>query len=130
MHQKYELGPSLNYFWYKNEKKIFLNFIFAFEPLRFWHTCHSFLLSKFASHMASHVVGSVASFMVLGSDFQDREWQGLVSQGLRIPGSQSPRSQVSWSKGLRVPGLRVLELRVWGSRVSALRSQVLILDYA
>ena len=46
MQQRYELRTMLTYFWHKTEKKISLNFIFVFELLRFWHTCHA--LSKFA----------------------------------------------------------------------------------
>ena len=46
--KEYELKAKLTYFWHKVESKIFLNFIFVFEPLRFRHTCpQSFLLSKF-----------------------------------------------------------------------------------
>ena len=97
MQQKYELGTRLTYFWHKNEKKISLNFIFVFEPLRFRHTCPSFLLSKFASQIKLiKSPGSVAS-----QRFPDvripyprvpvPESQGLGSQGPRIPG---PGSQV------------------------------------
>ena len=99
MQQKYELGTRLTYFWHKNEKKISLNFIFVFEPLRFRHTCPSFLLSKFASQikLIQSVVGSVASLRILGSHFQGPGWQSLVSRGPRVPslGSHGPGSQVS-----------------------------------
>ena len=50
MQQKYEFGTRLTYFWHKNEKKISLNFILIFKPLRFWHTCRS-SLSKFPSQI-------------------------------------------------------------------------------
>ena len=51
MQLKYELRTRLTYSWHKNEKKISLNFIFVFEPLRFQQTWPSFLLSKFASQI-------------------------------------------------------------------------------
>ena len=113
MQQKYELGTRLTYFWYKNEKKISLNFILVFEPLRFWHTCRSFLLSKFASQikLIKSLVESVASNRVLGSHLQGFGCQRLVSQGPRVLG---PRS---------------LDPRSVGLRVLAPGSQVLILDY-
>ena len=119
MQQKYELGTRLTYLWYKNEKKISLNFILVFEPLRFWHTCRSFLLSKFASQikLIQSLVGSVTSNRVLGSHLQGFGCQRLVSQGPRVPGPgyRGPRSLDPRSVGLRVP---------------APGSQVLILDYA
>ena len=103
------LRTRLTYFWYKNEKKISLNFIFVFELLRFWHTCSSFL-SKFASQikLIQSVMGSVASLRVLGSYFRGPECQGLVSQGPRVPGP-----------GLMVPGSWVSESQGPGCRVSS-----------
>ena len=43
------VATRLTNVWHKNEKKISLNFIFVFDPLRFRHTCHA--LSKFASQI-------------------------------------------------------------------------------
>ena len=96
MQQKYEL--RLTYFWHKNEKKISLNLIFVFEPLRFWQTCPSFLLSKFVSqtNLIQSMVGSVASLRVLRSHFQGPGCQGLVSQGPWVPWS--------WVSGFQVSG--------------------------
>ena len=134
MQQKYELGTRLTYFWHKNEKKISLNFIFAFEPLRFRHACHSFLLSKYASQikLIPSVVRSVASLRVIWSNFQGPGCQGPVSQGPRVPGSRAPES---WLQGLGSQGPTVLGLRsrVSGSQGPASQgpgSQTLILDYA
>ena len=135
MQQKYELGTRLTYFWHKNEKKISLNCIFIFDPLRFWHTCRSFLLSKLVSQikLIQSLVESVASFRVLGSQFQGPGCQGLVFQGPRVPGPGSHGSRVtglripglcipeSWVSGLRVPDSRVLGAGVSGSRVLGLR---------
>ena len=107
MQQKYELGTRLTYFWHKNEKKISLNFIFVFEPLRFRHTCPSFLLSKFASQIKLiKSPGSVASHR-----FPD----------VRIP---YPRVPVPESQGLGSQGSRSQ-----GPRIPDPGSQVLILDY-
>ena len=109
MQQKYELGARLTYFLHKNEKKIYLIFIFVFEPLHLWHACRGFFLPKFASQikLIHSVVGSVASLKVLGSHFQVTGCQANVSQGPRVPGPgfHSPRVPRS-----RVPGSRVSSL--------------------
>ena len=127
MQQKYELGTRFTYFWHKNEKKISLNFIFAFKPLRFRHACHSFLLSKYASQikLIPSVVRSVASLRVIWSNFQGPGCQCPVSQGPRVPGSRGPRvlapgSRVSGSHspGSQVSGLRITRSCVSGSWVS------------
>ena len=117
MQQKYELGTRLTYFWHKNEKKIYLNFIFVFESLHLWYACRSFLLSKFASQikLMQFVVGSVASLSVLGSHFQGPGCQAFASQGSRVPRSRVPGSRVSGSQG---PGSQVLCLRVSGLQAS------------
>ena len=111
---------SKNYFWHKNEKKISLNLIFVFEPLRFRHTCHP--LSEFAWRikLIQSVVGSVASHWTPGSHYQVPGCQDPMSQGHKSQGSgsqfQSPRIL-----SLRVPGSRVPEPQVSGSRVSGSR---------
>ena len=148
MHQKYELGTRLTYFWHKKEKKISLNFSFVFEPLHFQHTCSSFLLSKFASErkliqsvVRVRIIGICVTSSVLRVLLSDSGSQGRKSKvpgtQLRGPGCQSPSSRIL---GVRVPCFRVLKSQVpescvIGLRVSSLRvpgpgSQVLILDYA
>ena len=146
LQQKYELGTRLTYFWHKNEKKIFLNFIFLFQSLRFQHTYPSFLLSKLVSQikLIQSVVGSVASPRVPGSHYQGTRCQGTMSQdhksqdpgyqfqspkvlSLSVPGYRVPESQVS---GSQVSGSQGLRFQVSVSRVLSPRFQVLILDYA
>ena len=80
MQQKYELRTKLTNFSHKNEKKISLNFVFVFEPLRFRHTRPSFLLSKFASQI--NLIQSVVVGQLLAL------WpQGPISRalGVRVP---------------------------------------------
>ena len=121
MQQKYELGTRLTYFWHKNEKKISLNFIFVFEPLRFQLTCPSFLLSKFASQIKliqSVLIRSVAS----------HRSQGPITRvpGIRVlcPRVASPKAQGSSSKvlGYQVSGYRFPGFQVSGLRVPAFKS--------
>ena len=101
MQQKYELVTRLTYFWHKNEKKIFLNFVFVFEPLLFRHTCHAL----------NTICG--------GGQLLVTESQGPITSfpGVRIP---SPRAQ----------GLSSRVLVVLRPRVPVPGPQVLILDYA
>ena len=103
MQQKYELGTRLTYFWPENDKKIFLNFIFVFEPARFWQI-----------KLIQSVVGLVASLKVLGSHFQDPGCQGFIFQGPRVPESQV--------LDLMVPGFRVSGSQVSGSQGSGSQS--------
>ena len=120
MQQKYELITRLTYFWHKNEKKISLNFIFVFKPLRFRHTCHP--LSEYASQikLIQSVAGSVASHWTPGSHYQVPGCQDPMSQGHK---SQGPGSQFQSPRilSLRVPGSRVPEPQVSGSGVSGSR---------
>ena len=96
MQERYDLGTRLIYFWNKNEKKISLSFIFVFEFLRFWHTCPTFLLSKFASQikLMNSVVGQLLD---------------SGSQGPRIPSPTVP-GPGSQCLGSQVPGSQVLIL--------------------
>ena len=110
--KKKELGTRLTCFWHKNGKKISVNFIFVFEPLRFRHTCPSFLLSKFAS--------------------QVKLIQSLGGGQLLVSGSQSPISRVPV---IRVPCPRFASPKSqspisWVPRSLVPGSQVLILNYA
>ena len=117
MQKKYELATRLTYFWNKIEKKIFLNFIFVFKPLLFWHNAMPFqnLLQKKSYYNLWW--GSVASHRFPGSHYQGPGCQDPMSQGRK---SQGPRSQFKSPRipSLRVTGSRVPESRVSGSRVS------------
>ena len=113
--------------------------VYLLEHLSFWHRCHSFLLSKFASQLK--LIQSVVRVGILqcsGSYSQDSGSQGRNSQvlathsrvqGVRVPvpwswvsGSRVPESQVSGSQGPRSqvsqdPGSQ-------GPKVSGPRSRV------
>ena len=101
MQQKYELGTRSIYFWNKNEKKLSLHFIFALEPILFWHTCphmpmptHTLAIKIFFTYKFNRICGG-SQLLVAGS-------QGLIP---------------------RVPGVRVPCPRVVGSQVMGLGSQ-------
>ena len=129
MQQKYELGTKLTYFWHKNEKKISLNFIFAFETLRFRHIYHA--LSKCASQIK--LICGGGHLLVPGSHYQRPGCQDPMSQVRRPQGPLSqfksprvPESQVSESQSPRVPGSEgpgSQSLGFQGPRSQGIRSQ-------
>ena len=127
MQQKYELQTWLTYFWYKNEKKVSINFIFVFESLRFHQTCLAFYFQKF-------LIITCGGGQLLFSGSQTPILRvpcpsvALSSCRVLSPGSQVSRSQALgpsfWGLGSRVSRLRVL-----GRKVPCPRSEMLILDY-
>ena len=116
MQQKYEMGTRLIYFWYKNESKISLNFLFCIR------------VPRFSTHMPSLFVIKLCFTSIVKTICGGGQW--LIS-GSQVPGYQVVMSRVSGSQvsGFLVscPRVQVSGSQVLVPRIS--RSQVLDPDF-
>ena len=113
MQQLCEMVTRLTNFWHKYEKKNPQILFFGSEPLRFRHTCPSFLFLK--------LIQSVVGSQLIISGFQGPSFRVLI---VRVPDLRVPSLRVT------VPGFRVSGFQFPGVRVPGPGWQVLNLDYA